>query len=109
MAFTPFKRQRPKADKVEVSDFDALQSNLDTTLRPMTSKPHLDSIILESVALTAGVENWIEHRLGRVVRGWIIHDITVPAMVWRVSPTTAPSEFLSLSTTFACTLKLEVW
>lgn len=66
-----------------------------------------------SVALTAGVENLVEHGLGKEVRGWRIVDIRGPALVWRItSPATTgyvATKHLALSCSADVTVKLEVY
>lgn len=99
-------------------DISQVQDNVGRVLDEITIKPQMDSFFLDrsgntsalGIALVAGVENWIEHGLGRAILGWDLKDIQAPAMVWRVATSTADLEkYLPLGTTANVTVMIEVF
>lgn len=63
--------------RVEDNDLNQLQDNVDDALTPLINNPLLNGILLEGVELIGAgagstIDNVIEHKLGRKLRGWII-------------------------------------
>lgn len=86
------------------------QTVVGAPLNALLRKPHMDSQLIENVALTPGVENRLEHGLGRDVRGYWITRGGNGALVWWVEPSDAnPRLYLPLATTAACDIDLVVF
>ena len=79
------------------------------TLAPIVAKTHLDSQILEGVALTAGAVNQVPHRLGRRLRTWKDVRKRADARLWDSQDTgKSPDRFLYLNTSADVVVDLEV-
>ncbi len=79
-------------------------------LNPLLERPHLDSTLIEDVALTPGIENWVEHGLGRAVRGYWVTRQDAAALIWQPSASTADlGLYLPLGTSAACAVDLVVF
>lgn len=65
-----FVRYQPK-EGVEPYDIVAVQDSTERIFDEITVKPHMDSFLLENVALVQGY-NEIPHKLDRVLRGWYL-------------------------------------
>lgn len=95
---------------VKTQDLTIIQENIARVLDRFTSAESSDGVLLEDLALSAGVENLVEHGLGRRFRGWFIADVDAGATIWRVSASTANlSRYLPLATSTAATVALWVF
>ena len=94
-----------------ITAYDVEKTNdaVERAFRPYDSRQHIVTDLLEDVALVIGVENWVEHKLGKTIRTWRVVDTTNAAMVWRIATSTADlTKYLPLGTTANTTIKLEV-
>jgi hypothetical protein len=101
--------KKPEADDlwtVLVRFIVSIEEAVARVLNDITSRPQLDTVLLESLALTAGFQNKVQHKLGRVPRGWKLVDVNAAAIVSRAS---WDSSFLVLNTSANCTVSLEVF
>lgn len=116
-----FAKHQAQAQGPWAYDLLRLQSALEPMLAELARRPQLGSELIEKsataqvtgVALTVGVENLVEHGLGKVVRGWQLVDIRGPAFVWRVeSPASSDydeTKHLALACSANVTVMLEVY
>ena len=110
MSFKQFSRHQAIAESATPYDLSQLQDRLEEVLEQLTSKDQLDTLLFEDVALVAGQENWLEHGLGATVRGWRVNDLDQPAIINRVSGSTADlTKYLPLATTVTCNVSIEVY
>lgn len=93
--------------KVFFSDsvMNRFQDNVQSAVDPLLKLPISDGVLLEGIALVSGVDNDINHTLGRQPRLWFVADIQQDANVWRDSWTSA---ILTLRTDANCTIALWV-
>jgi hypothetical protein len=61
---------------------NGLQSNIDDAITPMAFKSQNDSTILANVTLTQGINNIVNHTLGRQLAGWQIVRKRAQADIW---------------------------
>lgn len=120
MAVIPKFQPHQPGNNLAAYDLVAAQQAFARTSDEITRRPQLSAEVMQNpvgtdaaIALTAGVENLIEHGLGKTVRGWRLVDIQGPAFVWRVtSPTTNgydSTKHLALGCSATVTVKIEVW
>jgi hypothetical protein len=103
---------RPYLRHIEELDQDPRQDRVDEFARQLDVKvaPGAAARLFAGKTLTAGVENLLEHGLGKAVSGWRIVDINVPAFVWRVTTSTAPAaRYLSLGVSATAVVSIEVF
>ena len=90
-------------------ELNELQLRLRRVLAPVTGATVLDGVLIESVALSATVNN-VAHGLGRAYRGWIVTDRDANQTVYRDGTSTAdPVLFLPLLAGGAVTVDLWVF
>lgn len=92
-------------------DLVEAQSRVQRTVEPLQRKPWLSGgELIEGVSLTSAIENWLEHGLGRDVRGWFLTDIDTATHVWRVTTSDADlGKFLPLGCSYDCSIDLVVF
>ena len=90
----------------EVSRFQSFVFDFTSQL---TSKPQLDSRIIEGVELVSGTAKQIEHKLGRKLLGWQIIDIDSNANVWQPATATNKELFLKLQSSANCKISILVF
>ena len=73
---------------------EPLMTKWKSILDPIIANPVNNSLLLPNVSLSAGV-NVINHKLGRMMQGWIISDINGVSTVYR----SAAYNILTLSLT----------
>lgn len=80
----------PTSDPAIVAkQFTDLQSNLGFALTTFRSNPLTSSALLQGVAATSGTAFRLNHRLGRVPKGWLVVDSqTASWSGYRVPPST---------------------
>lgn len=99
-----------KTTNATSQDINDLQANIERTVKQFTDREHLLSTLIEDVLLISGQENWVEHGLGKEIRGWRVVDINFPCIVWRVGTSTASlTKYLPLGVSRNCTVSLEVF
>jgi hypothetical protein len=65
-----------------------LQDRWKSILDPLLSKPLSSANIVSNVSLTIG-DNVINHKLGRLMQGWMLTDVTGAAVIYRSAPMNA--------------------
>jgi hypothetical protein len=93
---------------VNVSDYDLsrVQDSVAATLNDITLRPLLDGFLLTNITLTTGVDNQINHKLGRTLQMWSVVRKNANANVWEVA--SATSTILTLRTSANVTISLWV-
>jgi hypothetical protein len=110
MPFKPFVIHQPDVTSEWSYDLIQAQDQVGAAVDQVLTKEHLDSVLYEDVSLSPGVENWLEHGLDRAVRGFHIVDIDLPAMVYRVTSSTADlTKYLPLACTDTLTVSIVVF
>jgi hypothetical protein len=84
-----------------------LQDSIAQSFAQFEKLPQLDSVIVKNIALSAAVDNAVEHKLGREIIGWQIIRQNANAVVYE-SPTvnTTPSSFVILRASATCTVTI---
>ena len=84
-----------------------LQDSIANSFSVLEKLPQLDSTIVENVALIAGGDNDVVHRLNRPIVGWQIIRINAAATVYESdTENTQPSAVVLLKTTVNCTVSI---
>jgi hypothetical protein len=96
----------PKFQKDNFNDenLETVQSNLESFSSSLSFFPILRGRLINDIELEAINTNAIEHKLGRVPRGYFITTINGPASIytWNMD-----KSYLTLSSTLA--VKLDLW
>jgi hypothetical protein len=96
-------------DRSAGADPRTLQDRVDLFTSVVQKKHGLDALQWP-VSLTAGVQNVLEHGLGRDWRGWRIVDDDVGAAVFTdATATQDPKYFLVLGCDINCNVEIEVF
>jgi len=67
-------------------DLSLLQDRLKEFVNPLENNPLFDGVLLKSIHLLAAANTTIDHKLGRLPRGWVITDhVTAAATIHRIS------------------------
>jgi hypothetical protein len=89
---------------------ERLQQNIDEVLRPILQASIIDGVHLQSVVLTAGVANLVEHKLGRPPLGWLIVRQRASATIWDLQDSNSmPSRSLDLRCSANVTVDLWIF
>ena len=83
-----------------------MQTRWASVLNQIIDNPANKSVLLTGIALKAGV-NVINHRLGRMMQGWVIADKDSGANIYRSAPMNELT--LTLTTDIASNVILEVF
>ena len=75
-------------------------------LNPVLVNPSTQSNLLTNIQLVAGQVNVINHKLGRVMQGWEIADLTSGAKIYRNAPLNDTTLSLITDTTTTVTLRV---
>lgn len=87
-----------------------LQDALKLTVNPLLLNPLLNGHLLEDVELSGNVQNIIQHKLGRDLKGWIICRQDALAGIYDMQSTnTTPDKTLIMVSTIATTVSLWVF
>lgn len=74
-----------------------LQDSIAQSFQQFEKLPQLDSVVVSNITLASGIDNQVEHKLGRPILGWQIIRKDANADVWESSTVnTAPSSFVIL-------------
>lgn len=105
-----FQKHSLSQGKITSQDFELMQQNIEQSVNGLLDKKQMNSQLLENQSLTIGIENWVEHGLGRDLIGWKITDVDTMAMIWRVATSTADTtKYLPLAVSASCTIDIEVF
>ncbi len=66
-------------------NFQLMQNSWASSLNPVLSNPIVNGFVLPNLVLVTGA-NTINHRLGRMMQGWIVTDQNGAATVYRSAP-----------------------
>lgn len=83
-----------------------MQTGWSTQLNPWIQNPMSQGVYLENVALANGATQ-INHKLDRMMQGWMITDINGAATIYRSQPLN--SKTLTLTSNAAVTVNLYVF
>lgn len=86
---------------------ETIQSNTGQALKDISNKAIVDGTLIESVALIAGQDNMIAHKLGRPLKFWVLARQNTNTTVWETTSTN-PEFFLTLRCGSNCTVNLWV-
>lgn len=89
-------------------DVIRLQANINEALRTIENLPWMNGVLLENIVLTSGVDNTVNHGLGRSPNGFVVIDKQVTCDVWR-SPTVNNLTDLSLLLRTSSTATVKLW
>lgn len=74
-----------------------LQDAIAASFNQFEKLPQLDSVVIQDVTLTSGIDNEVEHKLTRPIQGWQIIRKNANADVWESSTVnTTPSSAVIL-------------
>ena len=85
---------------------DRMQTTWKSQIDPILSIPMLSGIQLNNIAIKSGI-NVINTKLQRTQQGWVITDITSPALISRSQPFNSTT--LTLTSSAATTINLWVY
>jgi len=86
-----------------------MNDNLSDIFSNISKKVQLDSVVLQSIPLSAGT-NQIAHTLGRTLTGWKIIRLSGPAVIYDMQATNPnPSTYLTLVSSIGCNVSIEVF
>ena len=92
-----------------VKGFNQLNGNLDSIFQSLLKRVQLDSVVLQDIPLTAGV-NQIPHGLGRTLTGWKVIRLSGAAVIYDQQATNPnPQLYLILNSSIGCNVSLEVY
>lgn len=93
--------------KIQTGEYDTsvIQDNVEQSINAIINGSIVDVSLLSGIALTAGQDNAVSHKLQRNLRFWILSGINANANVWEVSK---DSTFLTLRCSSNCTVNLWV-
>lgn len=103
MAITRFKQ-------IKSADYELMkvQDNVNSALIPVLTAQIIDGQVLKGITLVSGVDNTVNHRLGRDLVGYIVIRKNANAAVWD-STSATPALTLILQTSVNCTVDLYVF
>lgn len=78
MGLPPFRKLNVQSDAL----LSRVQENVDEVLRPLSAIPLLVGQLLTDISLVTASTNYISHRLGRPLIGWIPVRIRADATIW---------------------------
>ena len=58
------------------------QENVEQALKPITDARIIDGILIKEVSLLSADDNFINHKLGRKVQGWLVVRKRADSRVW---------------------------
>jgi len=74
-----------------------LQDAIAASFQQFEKLPQLDSVIIKDITLASGIDNQVEHKLGRSIQGWQIIRKDANANVWEsATANTTPSSTIIL-------------
>ena len=105
MAVKSFKKLN-SADR----NLNLVQDNIETFSIPLVKNPLLDGQLIEDQELVTGQDNIINHKLGRVLRGWLIVRQNAAADIYDTqADNSLPNLTLWLRSSADCTISLYVF
>lgn len=105
MPIQPYKKVRTEDTVVR-----QIQDAVEIPLKDISSRPILDGQILTDIELTSGVDNIVDHKLQRVLTGWIVISKSAQSDVWDLQAANSrPQQFLVLRCSANVTVKIWVF
>ena len=89
-------------------DLVDLQANLISFLQQFFELPVLSGVTIQNVPLVAGMDNLINHKLGKAIQGWMVIRKNAAADVYE-QPVALPSKQINLHTSADCTVSLYIF
>lgn len=87
-----------------------LQGNIQSSFGPLVGNIQNDSQILENITLTTGINNVVNHKLGRNLKGWKLTRIRSQANVYDTQDNNpSPNLTLWLTTNATVVVDIEVF
>ena len=80
MAFIPFKKVQLKDESVM-----RMQDSVSASFNALSKNFILDSVLVENVQLTNGVDNTVSHTLGRNFKGWLVVRNNAESVIYESS------------------------
>lgn len=71
-----------KRIRVIDQDLNAVQTNIQEYVEPLTDNPILDGVLIQNITLTAGTSTPVKHKLGRKPLGWVVVRKRAESTVW---------------------------
>ncbi len=89
-------------------ELNQIQDNISQALRPLLECPLVNGRLIEDIAIVSGTEKIIDHKLNRILRGWIVTRQDASGNVWE-SASTLPLKTLILNSSANITVSLWVF
>src|SRR5437867_1998371 len=98
----------PSFKKVHFEDrtLGTFQTNVEQVLTPIIGSVIIDGNLLKDIALTAGKNNQIAHKLARLPLFWILARQNTNSVVWESQ--VATDTYITLNCSSSCTISLWV-
>jgi len=93
---------------VKDSDLNRVQSNVDASLKTIETLPWMGGVIIDGVLLVSGVDNRVDHGLGRDPTGFIVLDKQATCDIWR-STTSNSLASLTLLLRSSANVTIKLW
>lgn len=99
----PYSRVNPKNEEIQ-----RVESSLVNTFQSLVNNPLLANLVIKkAIVLTSGVDNIVEHGVGKAPNGWIIVDQNTDAIVYKSSTVnTMPNTSIILNTNKTVTVNI---
>lgn len=99
------------AEQQRIFDLLAIQRNMQILSDELAAKEHLDSFIRKDVELTAGSVNYINHLLGKRIRGWLLGKRNANSVIWEDDTDTTVDKTINIALWCSAdvTVDLIVW
>ena len=93
-----------------IAAVEAVQDNLENAFAPIENCPLLNGHLLEGIELKNG-DNYIDHKLGRDLKGWFItrHRETASNIIDRQTTHTGSDSTLLLNSSVGSTITVDIW
>lgn len=99
----PFKKI-----KIPTREVEQMQESISQTVNPVIRKEILNGLLIKDVDLDSGVDNFVEHKLGRKLIGYVVVRKNVPAVINDKQETNQQSDrFLILNCTVG--VRVTLW
>lgn len=85
-----------------------MQTRWQSIINPVLALPILDGRLINNIPIQIGL-NYIDHKLGRKQRGWIVADVDFTSQIYRDPSRPLNDKTLYLISDQACTLALWVF
>ena len=88
---------------------ESIQDMIENSFRSVENCPLVDGVLLENIDLAEG-DNTIDHKLGRVLRGWVITRQRLLSSIYdKQDENASKDKTLVLNSSTAQTVTVDVW